>query len=158
MDIMKAKMRFAALAVSLAAFAVCFAPRSEAAVKVTIKNNRPHNMSFAFCWAGFDSPDNRRSGWYSVKAGETRTITFKDTVYALTAQEFGYYATGGGSVWAGKPSDERPLEVIIHPKDKFGGHPDDPISGGKKVYFRHINLKETGDTREDGTATLTFNP
>jgi hypothetical protein len=93
-----------------------------------------------------------------VKAGESRTITFKDAVYALTAQDFGYYATGGGKVWAGKSNDERPLAVIIHPKGKFGGHPGDSIDGGKRVYFRHISLKQTDDSRENGSATLTFNP
>jgi hypothetical protein len=152
----KFKTFYALLCAVLAA--VCLALPSEAEVKITIKNNRSHNLSLAFRWAGFDSPDDRRSGWYGVKAGESRTITFKDAVYALTAQDFGYYATGGGKVWAGKSNDERPLAVIIHPKSKFGGHPDDSIDGGKKVYFRHISLKQTDDSRENGNATLTFNP
>jgi hypothetical protein len=137
---------------------VCFSAVSEAAVKITVKNNRDHGLSLAFRWSGFDMPDDRRSGWYAVPSGESKTFTFKDVVYYLTVQDIGYYATGGGKVWAGKSSDERPLGVIIHPKNKFGGHPDDPIDGGKKVYFRHISLKQTDKARENGSATITFNP
>jgi hypothetical protein len=140
------------------AASLIFASSSSAAVTITIQNNRDHNLSLAFRWAGFDTPDDRRIGWYNVKAGESKTFTFKDAEYALTAQDFGYYATGGGKVWKGKADDERPLPVIIHPKQAFKGSPDDPIDGGRKVYFRHIKLKETSDDRENGSATLTFNP
>lgn len=140
------------------AAALSFASSSCAAVSITIQNNREHNLSFAFCWAGFDKPDDRRIGWYNVKAGESKTFTFKDAQYALTAQDFGYYAMGGGKVWTGKADDERPLPVIIHPKQAFKGSPDDPIDGGRKVYFRHIKLKETSDDKVNGSATLTFNP
>jgi len=135
-----------------------FASSSYAAVTITIQNNRDHNLSFAFCWAGFDQPDDRRIGWYNVKAGESKTFTFKDAQYALTEQYFGYYAVGGGKVWTGRANDERPLPVIIHPKQAFKGNPEDPIEGGKKVYFRHLKLKETSDDRVNGSATLTFNP
>jgi hypothetical protein len=113
-------------------------------------------MSFAFCWAGFDTPDDRRSGWYIVNAGATRTITLKDAVYALTAQEFGYYAKGGGSAWSGRANEGRRL-VIIHPTNAFSGHPDNPIAGGERVYFRYIKLTAAAN-RENGSATLTFNP
>jgi hypothetical protein len=147
-----------ALAVCVFTTALCFSAKADAEVKITIKNNRSHNLSLAFRWAGFDTPDDKRSGWYTVKAGESRTITFEDAVYALTAEDFGYYATGGGKVWQGSADDERPHPVIIHPKKKFSGHPEDPISGGKKVYFRHVSLKETDGSRENGSATLTFNP
>ena len=127
-------------------------------MKITVKNNRDHNLSLAFRWAGFDLPDDRRSGWYIVPSGESKTFTFKDAYYPMTAEGFGYYATGGEKVWAGKSGDEH-MAVIIHPKNKFSGHPDDPISGGKKVVFRRVALKETDDgTRENATATLTFNP
>jgi len=135
-----------------------FASSSYAAVTITIQNNRDHNLSFAFCWAGFDQPDDRRIGWYNVKAGESKTFTFKDADYPLTAQDFGYYATGGGKVWSGKADDERPLPVIIHLKRAFKGHPEDPIDGGKKVYFRHINLKQASNDPANGSATLNFKP
>jgi hypothetical protein len=144
------------LALFLAMAVFIAAPRAEAEIKVTIKNNRSHSMSFAFCWAGFDTPDDRRSGWYNVNAGETRTITLKDAVYALTAQGFGYYAKGGGGVWSGRTNDERRL-VIIHPTSAFSGHPDNPISGGERVYFRYIKLTAAAN-RQDGSVSLTFNP
>ena len=140
------------------AASLSFASSSCAAVSITIHNNRDHNLSFAFCWAGFDKPDDRRTGWYNVKAGESKTFTFKDAQYALTAQDFGYYATGGGKVWSGKADDERPLPVIIHLKRAFKGHPEDPIDGGKKVYFRHINLKQASNDPANGSATLNFKP
>ena len=143
----------AILALSLAAAVFIGAPRADAEIRITIKNNRSHNISFAFCWNGFDSPDDRRSGWYNVKAGETRTITFKDAIAPLTMDGFGYYAEGGGSVWRG---DMR--QVIIHPKKSFGGHPNGSVQGGKKVGFRKISLKKVGDANTDAVATLTFNP
>ncbi|MDR1622939.1 MAG: hypothetical protein LBS00_11245 [Synergistaceae bacterium] len=90
-----------------AALTVSFSAPAETAVTVAIRNNRSHNMSFAFRWTGFD--DDNRSGWYTVKAGETRTIMFKDVVYVFTSPDFGYYATGGGRVWPGSANDERPL-------------------------------------------------
>ncbi|MDD2452660.1 MAG: hypothetical protein PHI81_03235 [Synergistaceae bacterium] len=140
------------------AASLSFASSSLAAVKITVQNNRSHSLSFAFCWAGFDIPDDRRIGWYNVKAGESKTFTFKDADYPLTAQDFGYYATGGGKVWSGKADDERPLPVIIHLKRAFKGHPEDPIDGGKKVYFRHINLKQASNDPANGSATLNFKP
>ena len=154
---MKNFLKFVSVVCVLAA-SLIFASSSCAAVTITIHNNRDHNMSFAFCWAGFDKPDDRRSGWYNVRGGESKTLTFEDAVYALTEQDFGFYATGGGKVWRGSPEDERPLPVIIHPKQAFRGGPEDPVDGGKKVYFRRIHLKETGSDRKDGKATLTFNP
>ena len=42
-------------------------------------------------------------------------------------------------------SDERPNPVIIHPENKFSGHSEDTISGGKKVYFRQVKLKGNGE-------------
>ena len=140
------------------AASLSFASLSRAAVKITVQNNRGHSLSFAFCWAGFDKPDDRRIGWYNVNAGESKTFTFNDAQYALTAQDFGYYAMGGGKVWTGKADDERPLPVIIHLKRAFKGNPEDPIDGGRKVYFRHIKLKETSDDKVNGSGTLTFNP
>jgi hypothetical protein len=141
---------------------VCVASTSDAIVKITIKNNRNHDLSLAFRWLGLSgfNEEAKRSGWYGVKAGESRTITFEDAEWYLTGGEFGYYATGGGKVWAGKSSDEDPLKVIIHPKGKFDGHPDAPIKGGKVVYFRHVNLKLTNESNPQGpsAATLTFNP
>jgi hypothetical protein len=136
--------------------AVCIAAVSEAAVKITVKNNRNHKMYLAFRWRGFDQPDDRRSGWYEVLAGQTKTLTFEDVVYVFTTDGFGYYAEGGGKVWAGTSSDG--FGVIIHSTKAFKGHPDDPISDGKKVYFKPLSLKQTDESRENGSATLTFNP
>jgi hypothetical protein len=141
------------------ALTILFSATAAAAIKVTIRNNRNHTISVAFRWSGFDTYDDRRAGWYVVKAGGTKTVNFASAAYALTAQDFGYYAYGGGKVWSGKNTDSRPLPVIIHPKNKFGGHPNGSINGGKRVYFRRMNLKETpGSGRENATATLTFNP
>jgi hypothetical protein len=141
------------------------ADQAEATVKVTVKNNRSHNLSIAFCWAGFDLPDDTSKGWYNIKAGESKTITIREAVYALTAQGFGYYATGTTKdgktiVWSGKSSDDRRKEYWIHPKKSFTGQSvsnGEPISGGKKVDFRALKLKKTGSTNEDATATITFN-
>ena len=44
-----------------------------------------------------------------------------------------------------------------NPAKAFTGNHDDSISGGEKVPFRKINLKQVGDS-QDGSATLTFNP
>ena len=145
----------ASMAVFCAAALMVFSAPSEAKVKITIKNKRSHNLSLAFCWSGFDLEDDRRSGWYIVKAGETRTITIKDATYFFTISGFGFYAIGDGKTWAGK---EDGLEVIIDPKKSFSGHPDDPIRGGKKVRFRRVNLKPTDEELFHGSATLTFNP
>jgi hypothetical protein len=99
-----------------------------------------------------------------VKAGETRTITFKDVVWALNNAHdtFGYYAYGTPRgektvYWKGKGGDEY-MDYYIHPKSAFTGSHDDPIDGGQKVSFRKIKLKEVGGERTDGSATLTFNP
>jgi hypothetical protein len=125
---------------------------SEAKVSITVKNTTNKKVYLAFRWRGFDMPDDRRDGWYGVPAGETKTFTFKNIVYVFTADSFGYYAEGGGKVWAGKSSDG--LGVIIHPTKNFEGHPEDRISGGKKVYFKPLSLKETGNTREDATGSI----
>ncbi|MGD9821410.1 MAG: hypothetical protein AB7U27_07630, partial [Aminobacteriaceae bacterium] len=65
---MKNFLKFVSVVCVLAA-SLIFASSSCAAVTITIQNNRDHNLSFAFCWAGFDTPDDRRIGWYNVKAG-----------------------------------------------------------------------------------------
>jgi len=148
---MKRKLVFLALFLVMAVFMA--APRAEAEIKITIKNNRPHNLSLAFCWRGMDEPDDRRAGWYTVKAGETRTITFKEAISSLTMDGFGFYAEGGGSAWGGDLK-----QVNIHPKNSFKGHPDDHIKGGQRVGFRKVNLKKVGNANTDATATLTFNP
>jgi uncharacterized membrane protein len=145
---------------AILALSLHLASGADAAVKITIKNNRSHTMSFAFCWAGFDYPDDVSNGWYNVKAGETRTITLKNAVYALTFKNFGYYAKGtpeGGKTlyWKGKGGDEY-MAFYIHHKQSFTGSHDDPIDGGQKADFRKVNLKKV--SQEDGSATLTFNP
>lgn len=115
-------------------------------VAITIKNNRSHKMYFAFCWSGYDYSEDERAGWYSVEAGQSRTVKIGNT-YVAGTDGFGYYATGGGSTWEG---DFR--TVIIHQKKTFEGHPDDPMEGGEHVGFRKVTVKE------DRTANLTFNP
>ena len=133
-------------------------PHAEAEVKITIKNNRSHNMSFAFRWHGFDQ-DNYTKGWFNVKAGETKTFTLKKVVYALTSTAFGYYATGGGHTWAGGANNG--YRHWIHPTKAFAGgigvgeNKEKPISDGKQVYFRQLKL--TGK-EENGRASLTFSP
>lgn len=134
------------------------ARRGESAITITINNNRPHALFMAFRWSGFDLPYDRRSGWYNVKAQSSRTITFKNAVYPLTAEDFGYYAKGGGLVWSGKEDVENPMAVIINPKKAFGGHPEDPVEGGEKVYFRPVKLRRIQGSDTDGEGALTFNP
>ena len=137
--------------------------RADAAITITVNNNRSHNLSLAFCWAGFDYDDDISKGWYIVKSKETRKITLKDAQYHFTAQNFGYYAKGtpkGGKTtyWSGKDDDSEYMAFYIHQSEAFTGSHDTPIKGGEKVHFRHVKLKETGNSRTDGSATLTFNP
>ena len=152
------KSVFKALSVILLALtcAVVFNSPANAELKITVKNNRSHNLSLAFRWSRFD--DSRVSGWYSVAPGQTRTITI-DAVYALTSLHFGYYAQGGGTVWQGKGEvwKER-IESWINPKDKFFGDADVVPRGMQKVSYKIIKLKQTSQNRENGAATLTFNP
>lgn len=131
---------------------------AEALIKITLNNKRSHSVAVAFCWSGFDFPDDQRKGWYVVKAGESRVITLKDAVAAMTWDGFGFYAQGTSKngrkvTWSGSLK-----QVIIHPTKAFSGHPDDPILGGTRVGFRKVNLKRVGDSRTDAVATLTFNP
>ena len=128
-----------------------FVSQANAEIKITIKNNKSHNLSFAFRWLGFDMPDDKVKGWYSVPAGQTKTFTF-DVAYALTASGFGYYAQGGGKTWRGD------LEGWIHPKSKFSGNLHEMPSGMKKVGYRVIKLRQTSDDRVNGAATITFGP
>lgn len=151
------------LALCLTAVIFIGALRADATITITVKNNRPHNLSLAFCWSGFDYDDDISKGWYTVKAGETRKITIKDAQYHFTAESFGYYAKGtpkGGKTiyWRGKDDDSEYMAFYIHQSDAFTGSHDNPISGGQKVHFRHMKLKETGNSRTDGSGTLTFNP
>ena len=141
---------------------VC-ALRADAAITVTVNNNRSHALSLSFCWAGFDYDDDVSKGWYVVKAGETRKITLKDVQYHFTAESFGYYAKGTPKgektiYWRGKDDDSEYMAFYIHQSEAFTGSHDNPIKGGQKVHFRHMKLKETGNSRTDGSATLTFNP
>lgn len=132
--------------------------KANAWVKITLNNNRSQTISVAFCWSGFDSPDDRRIGWYQVKPGESRVITLNSAVSSLTMEGFGFYANepvanGKRVVWSG---DLR--RVIIDPKNAFAGHPEDPAPGGVEVGFRKVKLKEVGDRNTDAVATLNFNP
>ncbi len=71
------------------AASLSFASSSLAAVKITVQEQpQPHLLSFAFCWAGFDMPRQADRLQYNVKAGESKTFTFKDADYPLTAQDF----------------------------------------------------------------------
>ena len=161
---MKWKVFFSAFLAAAVFFGIFGVSGAEAEVKVTIKNNRSHNMSFAFRWAGFDPYHSK--GWWTVKAGETRTITIQ-TVMQMSSGSFGYYATGGGSTWRGNNDTGR--EGWIHPKESFefeffpDDNPGNPKSGMQKVLFRPFepkrgapNPKLGGGDR--GSATLTFNP
>ena len=154
----KTLVKTAGLFVLAALLAVHCASRAEAWIKITLKNNRSHNIAVAFCWSGFDYPDDQRKGWYVVKPDESRVITLKDAVAAMTWDGFGFYAQGTSKngrkvTWSGSLK-----QVIIHPTKAFSGHPDDPIQGGTRVGFRKVNLKRVGDSRTDAVATLTFNP
>ena len=145
---------FAAVLMAVLAVVQCVST-AEAKIKVTVNNKRSHRVAVAFCWDGFDMHDDRRSGWYIVQPGQSRVVTLKNAVYALTSQGFGYYAQGRHKgkkvVWKGNFRS-----VIIHPSKKFSGHPDAPIQGGIKVGFRKLKLRCTSDNRMDGAATLTL--
>jgi len=154
----KTMLKTAGLFVLAALLAAQGASRAEAWIKITLKNNRSHNIAVAFCWSGFDYSDDQRKGWYVVKPDESRVITLKDAVAAMTWDGFGFYAQGTSKngrkvTWSGSLK-----QVIIHPTKAFSGHPDDPIQGGTRVGFRKVNLKRVGDSRTDAVATLTFNP
>ena len=154
----KTMLKTAGLFVLAALLAAQGASRAEAWIKITLKNNRSHNIAVAFCWSGFDFPDDQRKGWYVVKPDESRVITLGDAIASLTWDGFGFYAQGtmrNGKkvIWSGDM-----LDVIIHPTKAFSGHPDDPIRGGIAVGFRKVNLKRVGDSSTDAVATLTFNP
>ena len=154
----KTMLKTAGLFVLAALLAAQGASRAEAWIKITLKNNRSHNIAVAFCWSGFDYADDQRKGWYVVKPDESRVITLKDAVAAMTWDGFGFYAQGTSKngrkvTWSGSLK-----QVIIHPTKAFSGHPDDPIQGGTRVGFRKVNLKRVGDSRTDAVATLTFNP
>jgi len=129
------------------------APRADADVTITVINNLPHTMSLAFCWAGFDDPDDGKRGWFNVETGQTRVITLGEVSYRLSSESFGYYAQGGQTAWGGNLR-----QVVIDPKKAFRGHPDDPIEGGITVGFRKVNLKDGDEDGDNGIATLTFNP
>ncbi|MEA4881297.1 MAG: hypothetical protein VB045_07460 [Synergistaceae bacterium] len=132
--------------------------RAEAWIKITLNNKRSHSIAVAFCWSGFDYPDDQRKGWYLVKPGKSRVITLADVVSSMTMEGFGFYAKGtpkGGNtvVWSGDMK-----QVIIDPKNAFDGHPEDPIPGGVTVGFQKVTLKKVGDQNTDAVATLSFNP
>ena len=149
-----------ALLLAVAIFAV--ASRADAWVKVTVRNNRSHNLSIAFRWDGFDGSESGNKGWFTVNAGQSRTITLDDAVASLTMEKFGYYATGGGSAWRG--NNETGIGGWIHPRNAFDittdvdGKVENAVSGMEQVLFRRVNLSKTGDRNMDATATLTFNP
>jgi hypothetical protein len=46
------------------------------------------------------------------------------------------------------------LAVTIHPSKAFSGRRDDAISGGKRVYFKAVPLKEVGSTGEDAMGSM----
>ena len=154
----KTLLKTAGICVLAALLAAQCVSAAEALIKITLKNNRSHNIAVAFCWSGFDFPDDQRKGWYVVKPDESRVITLADAVAAMTMDEFGFYAQGtlkNGKkvIWSGDMKN-----VIIHPTKAFSGHPDDPIKGGARVGFRKVNIKKVGDSQTDAVATLTFNP
>lgn len=158
----KTSFKAVLVAILLAALAVCRAAPSEAQVKIKVVNKRSHDLSFAFCWRLYEDKGRtliKRIGWYSVSGGQSKAFIFNEALYDRTRNYFGYYAEGGGKVWQGKPYPDG-VEVIINPKGKFDGYADDPIPGGKKVYFRIIDLKDANENdqfnKKDAYATLTF--
>ncbi len=154
----KTLVKTAGLFVLAALLAAQGASRAEAWIKITLKNNRSHNIAVAFCWSGFDYADDQRKGWYVVQPNDSRVINLANATSSMTWEDFGFSAQGtlrnGKKIrWSGDMK-----QVIIHPSKAFDGHPEDPIAGGKKVGFRKLNLKKVGDANTDAVATLTFNP
>ena len=131
---------------------------AEAEIKVTVRNNRSHNISIASRWDGFDADFHSR-GWFTVNAGQSRTITLSEVRYHLTFKGFGFYAIGGGTTWRG--NNDNGIRGWIHPREAFrlstdnDGDVTNPVRGMERVLFRRVNLRGSG---ADGTATLTFNP
>ena len=159
---MKGKVRFALVAVSLAfLMGVLGVSSAEAEVKVTVKNNRSHTLSFAFRWNDVDVGYYCK-GWYNVKAGETRTITIGA---APTLGGIGYYAKGGGSTWMGNDNGSiagfinanQPFET--HSWDREGSNPDHSVGDMQRALYRPLNVTASQhDPMGTGSASFTFNP
>jgi hypothetical protein len=133
---------FSVIFVAVSIISVSLVSEAEARITIGVKNTTKDKVYIAFCWGDFPKP--RRQGWSGIAAGETKTFTFEDAMFGVTVEEFGYYAQGGGKVWAGTSSNG--IGVIIHPNNSFKGNTLDPISGGKKVYFKRVTIKQVGET------------
>jgi hypothetical protein len=146
---------FSVIFVAVSIISVSLVSEAEARITISVKNATKDKVYIAFCWGDFpdEKRPGRRQGWSGVAAGETKKITFEDAMIGFTYERFGYYAQGGGKVWAGTSSNG--ISVIIHPNNSFKGHTQDPISGGKKVYFHRVSLKQIGDT-EHATGSITL--
>jgi hypothetical protein len=162
----------------------CLSVRAEAAVEVTVTNNRTKDIRLAFAWTTADWEEHVYSkGWYSVKAGTTTTVSLADVVYSkfkkLEPNDkyyhqyfhpkngcFGYYATDGTTAWEGRLhtdtfADENTLEgYTLRGEDFYFYKGERPNTDVRALYielFRIISVKSSGDG-EDGTVSLTFNP
>jgi hypothetical protein len=133
---------FCVIFVAVCIVSVASVSEAEARVTIGVKNITKDKVYIAFCWGEFPQP--RRQGWSGVAAGETKTYTFEDALFGVTIESFGYYAVGGGKVWAGTSSNG--ISVIIHPNNSFKGSIGDPINGGKNVYFKRVTLEQIGET------------
>lgn len=134
-------------AVCIFAAALCVASKADAAAKLTFKNQTDRKVSVAVYMY---LSDTWTKGWYNVDPGKSRTITL-DTHGPGVANDTGYYAVAGKSVWKGNWRDGR-----IHPKKAFELHEDDEMDGAIEVGFRQLKLKKTGEYDAEGSVTLKF--
>lgn len=158
--------RLAALLPVMVLLGLCFAPSAFAEsseslesckdackVMLTFKNGTAQKVQVAVLYRGFDTPDDRKVGWYIIDAGASRAITLP-VHPKLTMEGTGYYAQsqpGPGQktiYWRG---DFKKYSV---PDVKFNAPPDENLPGGKQVGFRKIELSHP---REDTHATAVIN-
>ena len=143
---------FPALLACVLAVALCaIAPaRAEAKLTVTLVNKTDATVSVALGWVseGGENDGDRSKGWWNVEPGKKRTFSVS---YSPVCGYFWYARSlGGKRSWAGTSGNA----FWIHPEKPFETHPDKPIRGGRRLYFRPLNEKSTG--AGNATATLTF--
>lgn len=138
------------LSVCLAVALCAFAPdRAEADLTVTLVNKTDATVSVALAWVseGGENDGDRSKGWWNVEPDAKRTITVD---YSPVCGYFWYARSlGGKRSWAAKDGNA----FWIHPEKSFETHPDKPICGGRRLYFRPLDVKSKEGS---ATATLTF--